>query len=241
MEYIIPDCKQVLVPFNEEDYHKILVNTSQEVFNKLIEIWDGPVSSKITRDEYQDIKYIAELIEKDNNNNEEPLLKRRIKYVAEPIGEQKGGAESEKIKDIKIRSLRILITQYHNLLEQASKKINELKNIQECFNQLAEYVSSNTNSVPEKLKKECVKKGNSKLIFTRGILDYLDRLDLFFKYGNENDEFINDIPKSILMVTDIMNYLIEQIYIIRESNDIKKRLRSEGKKINAIVIEIPQK
>ena len=78
----IPDCKQVLVPFNEDDYHKILVNTSQEMFNKLYEMWDAPVGSEIGKPKTNntDIKYIAEEIIKRGVN--EPL---NIKYIAELI------------------------------------------------------------------------------------------------------------------------------------------------------------
>ena len=85
----------------------------------------------------------------------------------------------------------------------------------------------------EQIPDKCKKKRNEKLIFTRGVLDYLDKLNMFFKTGKIDKISLKEIPVNVNAIIALIYYIIQQIIMLRESNLIK------GVKISAIVFKKP--
>ena len=130
-------------------------------------------------------------------------------------------ASSQAIEDIKNVTLKVLVRKYADLLNSFVKHMKitseddeygDIFILSDCFNKL---VNGNYD------KEKCsFTDTDSRLIFTRGILDYLDRLDKLFKSGNIDQQYLNDIPKNINMIIGVMYYIVEQIYALRKDKKI---------------------
>ena len=135
-------------------------------------------------------------------------------------------AEPNNIQNIKEVTLKILIKKYTDLLNSFIKymnltndednEYNDIYNVTQCFESLLKYIENKTNY---DIDKCTFKDTDKKLIFTRGIIDYLNKLDKLFKTGKIDQQYLDDIPKNINMIIGVMYYIIEQIYTLRKDID----------------------
>ncbi len=159
------------------------------------------------------------LIEQDSNPDKAVLYFDKVP-LPEPNVEVVL-ASSQAIEDIKNVTLKVLVRKYADLLNSFVKHMKitseddeygDIFILSDCFNKL---VNGNYD------KEKCsFTDTESRLIFTRGILDYLDRLDKLFKSGNIDQQYLNDIPKNINMIIGVMYYIVEQIYALRKDKKI---------------------
>lgn len=144
-------------------------------------------------------------------------------------------------KNIKNISLKILAKKYIDLLDSFIKymqingknkenKYIEIIKIRNCYQNFINHIHGNIFNY-----KTCTFENvNNKLIFTRGIINYLEKLDYMFKQKQMDKKYLENIPKNIMMIIGVMNYIIEQIYALRINNDVKKQLEEESKKIEEL-------